>query len=82
MLGCRITMYGPAVYELQIQGRLDKSWIAQMQIETISVVDETDSGPVSVLTSTFVDQAALRGMLDRIYNLNLPLISVRHIGNA
>lgn len=75
----RITMYEPAVYEVWIQGQLDQSWITQMYVETISVIVDPDVAPVTVLTATFRDQAELRGLLDRIYNLNLPLISVRYI---
>lgn len=75
----RVTMYQPAIYEVWIQGQLDRSWITQMYVETISVIADPDRGPVTVLTATFRDQAELRGLLDRIYNLNLPLISVRYI---
>jgi hypothetical protein len=76
-----VKMSTVAVYELRIQGRLDASWINQMQADTISVLGDADQNPVTVLTATFRDQAELRGLLDRIYNLNLPLISVHHIRN-
>ena len=76
-----VKMYAPATYELHIQGRLDASWISQVEADTISVLEDADQGPVTVLTATFRDQAELRGLLDRIYNLNLPLISVNHIRN-
>ena len=74
---CRVTMYGPAYYELWIQGRLDPSRIVQMSFETIRYIPEAEGGPITILGTTFRDQAELRGLLDRIYNLNLPLISVR-----
>jgi hypothetical protein len=74
----QVTMYGPALYELRVRGALDASWIETMHIETIEVIDSAQ-GAVTVLTGAFQDQAALRGVLDRIYRLNLPLISVRHI---
>ena len=75
----RVTMYEPAIYEVWVQGRLDQTWLTQIDVETIAAVADSDRPPVTMLTATFRDQAALRGLLDRIYNLNLPLISVRHI---
>ena len=74
-----VTMYGPAVYEVRVQGALDASWIETMHIEAIEIVNSPDQGPVTVLTGAFRDQAALRGVLDRIYRLNLPLIAVKLI---
>ena len=42
---------------------------------TITVESEGDGPPVTTLTGT-VDQAALQGLLRRLYSLCLPLISV------
>ena len=42
---------------------------------TITVESEGDDPPIATLTST-VDQAALQGLLRRLYSLGLPLISV------
>lgn len=77
----RVTMHGPAVYEVWIQGTLDSTWITQMSIESLRQLPEAEGGQITVLTATFRDQAELRGLLDRIYNLNLPLISVRAINS-
>ena len=62
----------PALYELRIKGRLDSSW--SDWLEGLSVIsldaDETlISGPLA-------DQSALHGLLARIRDLNLELISV------
>jgi hypothetical protein len=42
---------------------------------TITVGSDDDDLPVSTITGTF-DQAALQGLLRRLYSLGLPLISV------
>jgi hypothetical protein len=42
---------------------------------TIAVDSEGDGPPVTTLTAT-LDQAALQGLLRRLYGLGLPLISV------
>ncbi len=75
----RVTMYGSAMYEVRVQGQLDKSWITQMSVENVSVISDVEGGSITVLTATVRDQAELRGLLDRIYSLNLPLLSVRTI---
>ena len=77
-----VTMCCPAIYELQVRGELDNSWLKMMEIESIETVDSTEQGIVTLMTGLFQDQAALRGLLDRLYRLNLPLISVRHISDA
>ena len=78
-MGAKVSMYGPAVYELKVCGALDESWIELMGVETITTVESAEHGTMSVLIGSFQDQAALRGLLDRLYRLNLPLISVRHV---
>jgi hypothetical protein len=42
---------------------------------TITVESEGDGSPITIITGTF-DQAALQGLLRRLYSLGLPLISV------
>jgi len=45
---------------------------------TITVESEGDDPPITTLTGT-VDQAALQGLLRRLYSLGLPLISVNYV---
>ena len=54
-------------------------WTTQMRLDTISLTTDAELGAVTVITGTFRDQAELRGLMDRIYNLNLALISVQHV---
>jgi hypothetical protein len=42
---------------------------------TVTVESEGDGSPITILTGTF-DQAALQGLLRRLYSVGLPLISV------
>jgi hypothetical protein len=42
---------------------------------TITVESEGEGPPVTTLTGT-IDQAALQGLLRRLYSVGLPLISV------
>jgi len=62
---------GPMSYQVQVEGRLDEDWSDWLDDVTLTY----DSG-VTTLTGPVADQAALRGILTRIWDLNLTLISV------
>jgi hypothetical protein len=66
-----------AVYEIRVQGYLDRNRFARIGDAEILVEDAPDRAPVTVLTGTFVDQAALAGALNLLYDLGFPLLSVR-----
>ncbi len=73
--GQKLTLDRPATYQIKVPGHLDQSrsdWVDRM---TITVEIDDDKLPVTSLTGT-VDQAALQGLLRRLYSLGLPLISV------
>ena len=68
----------PVTYQIKVPGELDESWSAWTGGMTLTVESEGDGPPVTTLTGT-VDQAALQGLLRRLYSLGLPLISVNSI---
>ena len=70
----------PARYEIEVQGRLSQRWAAVFDNMTITAKSEANGLPVTILTGTLVDQAALHGILNRIGDLGLPLLSVKRIG--
>ena len=70
----KLTLDRPATYEIKVPGELDESWSDWDGKMTITVESEGDGPPVTTLTGT-VDQAALQGLLRRLYSLGLPLIS-------
>lgn len=76
-MGCREN--DPAShYEIAVEGELDASWAASfsgVDIQLESLGDLT----LSTLTGHVSDQAALRGMLCKLWDLNLTLIRVRRI---
>ena len=61
-------------YELRLQGRLEARWSAWFDGMTLTTAHGTTTlrGPV-------VDQAALHGLLQRLRDLGLPLISVTQV---
>jgi hypothetical protein len=63
------------VYEIKVRGKLDNRWAEWLSGIAISSEDGA-AGATTTLTASIVDQAALRGILDRIWDLNLTLISL------
>lgn len=74
MTGQKLTLDRPATYEVIVPGRLDESWSDWVEGMNMAYTCDEDS-PVTTLTCT-VDQAALQGLLRRLYAMGLPLISV------
>jgi hypothetical protein len=68
-----------AVYEIQVQGELDQDWQQCFNGLTVMLTRGSEESPTTTLTGRIADQAALRGMLCRLWDLNLTLISVRSI---
>jgi hypothetical protein len=61
----------PLTYQIRVQGQLDRGWS-----DSFSGMMVEFDGDITVLSGPVADQAALRGILNRIWDLNLTLISV------
>ncbi|MBN1812576.1 MAG: hypothetical protein JXA14_12125 [Anaerolineae bacterium] len=66
-------------YQIKVQGKLDERWSEWFSGLTITV--ESESPPVTALVGD-IDQAALRGILAKIWDLNLALVSVNPFGEG
>jgi hypothetical protein len=62
----------PVVYQIRVRGHLGREWAGWFEGLNITLEDNGDS----LLTGTVVDQAALHGLLKKIRDLGLPLVSV------
>jgi hypothetical protein len=71
----KLTLDRPATYQIKVPGVLDDRWSDWSGGMIIAVEKEGDSPPVTGLTGR-IDQAALQGLLGRLYSLGVPLISV------
>ncbi len=74
-VGQKLSLDRPATYQIKVPGHIGESWSDWAGGMTITVESEGDGPPVTILTGT-LDQAALHGLLRRLYSLGLPLISV------
>jgi hypothetical protein len=66
---------GPGRYEIRLKGHLDTRWANQF--EGLSFTHGSDG--TTILSGPVVDQAALYGLLRKVRDLGLPLVSVIQI---
>jgi hypothetical protein len=66
----------PAKYKICVLGQISDFWVDRM--EGMSIQRETSSGrlPICSLEGELLDQAALLGVLNWLFELHLPLLSV------
>ncbi len=65
----------PDRYEIRIRGHLDERWANWFEGLTITL----EANGETLLTGPVVDQAALHGLLKKVRDLGLPLLSVRRL---
>lgn len=69
----------PLTYRIALQGQLDESWSNWLGGMSVSVEGTKDDVPVTELTGPVADQPALRGILNRLWDLNLTVISMNRV---
>jgi hypothetical protein len=62
----------PVVYQIRIKGHLGSQWTDWFEGLTITLEEDGDT----LLTGPVVDQAALHGLLKRVRDLGMPLVSI------
>ena len=65
----------PGLYEIRVKGHLDTRWAAWFDGLTLT----HGSDGTTIIYGPVADQAALHGLLQKIRDLGLPLISVNHV---
>lgn len=65
----------PIIYQIRVEGHLGHQWTDWFDGLIITLVDNGDT----LLTGPVVDQAALHGLLKKVRELGIPLISVNRV---
>ena len=65
----------PAAYQIRIEGHLGDQWTDWFDGLAITLEDNGDT----LLTGSVTDQAALHGLLRKVRDLGMPLVSVTSI---
>jgi hypothetical protein len=65
----------PMVYQIRIEGHLGSQWTDWFGGLTITLEDTGDT----LLTGPVVDQAALHGLLRKVRDVGMPLLSVTRV---
>ena len=78
----QIRFESPAVYSILVVGCLEKSWSNRLSGLNILSYNATSSDGIEMtkLTGELIDQAALLGVLNALYNLRLTIWSVECLG--
>ena len=67
------------VYRIKVQGELPESWSDRLQGMSIKVDSLDGNVPVSILEGPLRDQAALSGLLNTLYEMHYPVLSVERV---
>jgi hypothetical protein len=65
----------PMVYQIRIKGHLGREWTDWFGSLTLTLEDNGET----LLTGPVVDQAALHGVLKKVRDLGMPLLSVNRV---
>jgi hypothetical protein len=67
--------HNPDRYEIRLKGHLDSRWAAWF--DGLSLTNENDG--TTIIHGPVVDQAALYGLLQKVRDVGLPLVSVTQV---
>ena len=65
----------PVIYQIRIRGHLGPQWTDWFEGQTLTLEDDAET----LLTGPVVDQAALHGLLRKVRDLGMLLVSVNRI---
>jgi hypothetical protein len=70
-----------ARYEIFLKGHLDERWAGRFGGMSIKNTFDLQGSPITVLSGIIVDQAALHGVITRIRNIGIPVMSINRIAS-
>jgi hypothetical protein len=70
---------GPGNYRIRVQGYVDEKWSERLGGMYITLNWREDRKTLATLVGRLKDQAELAGVLNTLYELHLPLLSVEYL---
>ena len=71
----------PATYHIEVEGHIDESWSDRLGGMRITTRRRKDQTTVTTLVGRVRDQAELTGLLNSLYELHLPILTVENIND-
>ena len=69
----------PATYHIEVEGHIDESWSDRLGGMRITTRRRKDQTTVTTLVGRVRDQAELTGLLNSLYELHLPILTVENL---
>ena len=71
-----LCMEKPAIYRITVRGRLDPHWTGGLEDLNRSEQELPGEGRNTIMVGRLADQSSLSGLLNSLYELHLPIVSV------
>lgn len=75
-------MSEPAIYRIRVRGQLNTALSDRLEGMRIENLLRSDGKTESVLEGRILDQAALSGVLNKLYDLHLPVMTVECLSGS
>ena len=63
-------------YKIALQGIIPEHWLSQIEPTAVMYDHDTNDKPVTSFSIRVIDQSALRGILNRLWDMNIEIISI------
>jgi hypothetical protein len=70
------SMKGPAIYRIRVDGVINSNWSSRLEGVNITEVTGEKGNTECILVGRLADQSALAGLLNTLYELHRPVLSV------
>jgi hypothetical protein len=74
-----LKLWTPATYRIEVEGEVPESWSDRLGGMRITTRQRKNQSTVTTLTGRVRDQAELTGVLNTLYELHLPILSVENL---
>lgn len=72
---------GPADYQVVVEGIVSEEWSKRLGMAIVELVHESGASR-TILRGMLQDQSALRGLIETLYALHLPILEVKQINSS